>query len=346
MKHLRPILASLLAAVSTLPAAEDPPMNRVQFIGTHNSYHIAPSPKVRRLIETVAKGEGDAIDHTHRSLREQLEKLGIRQIELDLFADPQGGLYANPLGAKLAGEVDPSPDPAWKLPGIKILHSPDFDFRTTVPTLGKALRELAEWSKAHPDHEPVLVLLELKETSFSPATRPVPFDKAQLEALEKEILAGLPLEKILTPDDVRGDAPTLREAVTTRGWPKLSEAAGKFMFALDNEGAVRERYLALGPDRLLFASMPPDHPDAAWMKRNDPVGGFDEIKKLVAAGFMVRTRADANLKEIQAKDLTRFKKAIASGAQWISTDAPEELPHLPGYRVGWEGGRVWMLPEP
>lgn len=93
-------------------AVEDPPMNRVQFIGTHNSYHLAPPPKVRQLIEQFAKGEGDAIDHSHRPLTEQLGKLRIRQIELDLFADPKGGLYADPLGAKLAGGKPMKPDPA------------------------------------------------------------------------------------------------------------------------------------------------------------------------------------------------------------------------------------------
>jgi hypothetical protein len=322
-------------------------MNRVQFIGTHNSYHIAPSPKIRNLIETFAKGEGDAINHTHKPLREQLEKLAIRQIELDLFADPKGGLYADPLGARLAGEVNPNPDPAWKTPGLKILHSPDFDFQTTVPTLRKALRELAAWSKAFPKHEPVLILLELKEKSFSPRTTPLPFDDAQLKELEAEIRAELPEEKILTPDIVRGNSPTLREAVTRRGWPRLSEAAGKFMFALDNGGAIRDRYLALSPDqdlrgRLLFVDVPPDHPAAAWMKRNNPVASFNEIRKLVAAGFMVRTRADEGLREIRAKDLRRFERAVASGAQWISTDAPEELPGLPGYQVRWKNGSVWQ----
>ena len=323
-------------------------MNRVQFIGTHNSYHIAPSLKIRNLIESFAKGEGDAINLTHRPLTEQLEKLSIRQIELDLYADPKGGLYADPLGAKLAGEVDANPDPAWKTPGLKILHSPDFDFRVTVPTLRKALQELLAWSKAHPKHEPVMVLLELKEDSFSPRIRPLPFDEEQLKSVEAEIREEMPEEKILTPDKVRGNAATLRDAVTEHGWPRLSAAAGKFIFALDNEGAVRDRYLALSTnkdlhERLLFVSVPPDHPAAAWMKRNDPVRNFEEIRKLVAAGFMVRTRADADLKEVRAKDASRFKKAVASGAQWISTDAPEEIPDMPGYSVSWPDHRVWQI---
>lgn len=340
-------ITALFAAATVAHADDDPPMNRVQFIGTHNSYHIAPSPKIRKLIESVAKGEGDAINVTQRPLAEQLGKLGVRQIELDLFADPKGGLYSDPLGAKLVVEVEKSPDPAWKEPGLKILHSPDFDFRTTVPTFRKALRELVAWSSANPKHEPVMILLELKEESFSPRIRPLPFDDTQLKSVEEEIRAEMPDNMILTPDRLRGGAPTLREAITTRGWPKLSEAAGKFLFCLDNEGAIRDRYLTLSPDkdlldRILLVSVPPEHPAAAWMKRNDAVGSYEEIKKLVAAGFMVRTRSDANLIEIRAKDTGRLKKAVDSGAQWISTDAPEELPDLPGYQVRWNEGRVWQ----
>ena len=343
------ILLAFAAASSWATADEDPPMNRAQFIGTHNSYHIAPTPKVKKLIETVAKGEGDAIDVTQRPLREQLEKLKVRQIELDLYADPKGSLFADPLAARLTSEVDPKPDPAWKLPGLKILHSPDFDYRTTVPTFRKALQELAAWSAAFPKHEPVGVLLELKEDSFSPRIRPVPFDSDQLREMEAEIRAEMPSSMILTPDEVRGDFLSLREAVTTRGWPRLSAAAGKFIFALDNENAVRDRYLALSPSkdlqgRLLFVSLPPDHLAAAWMKRNDPVRGFQEIRALVDAGFLVRTRADAELKEVRANDLTRFQKAVESGAQWISTDAPEEIPSSPGYKVAWPHGQVWNLP--
>ena len=338
---------ALIAAVCHVTAGDDPRINQLQFIGTHNSYHLAPSPKVRGLIDTFAKGEGASLDHTHRSLTEQLEALHVRQIELDLFADPQGGLFADPLAAHLANEVNRTPDPELKKPGFKILHSPDFDYQTTVPTLRKALRELAVWSKEHPGHEPVMVLLELKEKSFSPRIRPLPFDAVQLQALEAEIREELPTEKILTPDRVRGDSLTLREAVTRHGWPRLSEAAGTFIFALDNGEPVRERYLALNKEnnlhgRVAFVSLPRDHPAAAWMKLNNPVSSFDDIRALVKEGFMVRTRADDSLKEVRAKDLSRFKKAVASGAQWISTDAPEELPNLPGYHVSWETGRVWQ----
>ena len=327
----------------------DPPLNRLQFIGTHNSYHIAPSSALRRLIEAAVPGQGEVLNYTHRPLREQLEA-GVRQIELDLYGDPKGGLYADPLGPRLAGETATLLDSALNAPGFKILHSPDFDVKTTVPTLHIALDELRAWSLLHPDHEPVMVLLELKTDSFSPRIQPAPFDTPALEALEAEIRAALPVTQLLTPDDVSGVSPTLREAVLARGWPHLSQTRGKFIFCLDNEDASRDRYLALSPNndlrgRACFVSVAPTHPAAAWMKRNEPQTQFADIQALVKQGFMVRTRADADLKEPLAHDLTRFEMAASSGAQWISTDAPacEPDPRWPAYFVGWPNRAVFRF---
>ena len=332
------------------PSAPDPPLNQLQFIGTHNSYHIAPSAKLRQFIEAVSPGQGEAISYTHRPLHEQLDS-GIRQLELDLYGDPNGGLYSDPLGPRLAGQVVEDKEGTMKHPGFKILHSPDFDVSSTVPTLRAALSELHAWSQAHPNHEPVMVLLELKTESFSARIQPPPFaDETALLALEAEIRAEMPARELLTPDDVRGASPTLREAVTTRGWPRLSQTLGKFIFTLDNEDAVRDRYLALSPNqdlqkRLCFVSVAPTHPAAAWMKRNEPKDQFDDIRALVKAGFMVRTRADADLKEVLARDHTRFDLAAASGAQWISTDAPqcEPDPRWPGFFTGWPAPAIYRL---
>ncbi|RYG70349.1 hypothetical protein EON80_08135, partial [bacterium] len=93
----------------------------------------------------------------------------------------------------------------------------------------------------------------------------------------------------------------------------------------------------------LFVSVGPEHPAAAWMKRNDPLGSFDEIQSLVRHGFMVRTRADADMVEVLANDRKRVNAAMASGAQWISTDAPEPTPKQPDYEVAWPNKASWRL---
>jgi len=333
-----PALAAVWASLA--PAADPAPrITDLRLLGTHNSYHVAPDPFTLGLMAAVVPAEARANDVTQRPLAEQLDR-GLRHVELDCYLDPQGGLFAEPFALTFAartGAAAPALDHAAELaaPGIKVLHSPGFDFRTTVPSLAAALGQLRAWSDAHPGHVPLFVLVECKEDSFAP-TRPVPWDEAGFAELEQTILGVFARERILTPDDVRGTSATVREAVVTRGWPSIDAARGKVCFLLDNEGALRDRYLAPAPGlagRLLFASVPRDHAAAAFMKRNDPVAGHDEIRALVAAGFMVRTRADAGTVEARANDGSRRDKALASGAQLVSTDFPEPDPRFGDYHV-------------
>ena len=73
-------------------------MNQLQVLGTHNSYHLAAAPAL-----LAALGEhGRNLDYTHRPLTEQLAR-GIRQFELDVFADPEGGHYSAPAGLPACG---------------------------------------------------------------------------------------------------------------------------------------------------------------------------------------------------------------------------------------------------
>ena len=89
----------------------------------------------------------------------------------------------------------------------------------------------------------------------------------------------------------------------------------------------------------MFATVEPDHPAAAWMKVNDPIADFERIQALVRAGFLVRTRADADTAQARQNDPTRRDRALASGAQFVSTDYPEARADLSGYRVRLAGGR-------
>jgi len=314
-------------------------INRLRLLGTHNSYHVAPDPLVAKLIAAAAPAEARAIDCTQRPLDEQLGTLGLRHFELDCYRDPDGGLFATPLGLKLAAAAGAPPPLKWTdelaAPGIKVLHSPGFDFRTTVPTLHAALVAVKEWSDAHPRHVPIFLLLELKSDAFAPP-QPLPWNDEGFAELEATILAVFPRERILAPDDLRAGRATVREAVEGVGWPEVDAHRGRIVCLMDNEGDVRDAYLAgseVLAGRLLFTSVAPDHPAAAFMKRNDPQAAHDEIRRLVDAGFLVRTRVDAGLEEPRRGDLGRFERALTSGAQLLSTDLPEPDARFPGYRI-------------
>src|SRR5688572_2671956 len=65
-------------------------VNDLLSVGTHNSYKAAiPDAELAQLRARSARG-AIVLDYSHRPLREELED-GARQLELDVYYDPQGG---------------------------------------------------------------------------------------------------------------------------------------------------------------------------------------------------------------------------------------------------------------
>jgi hypothetical protein len=344
-------LMSALAASTSPPGAlaDEPRLNQVQVIGSHNSYHIAPYKTVMDLIAASARSRAESIDYTHPPLAEQFAQ-GIRQIELDVYADPKGGLFATPSARKMLGALgkDAGPDPGANgqldKPGLKVLHVPDIDFRSSAPTFVDGLKQIRAWSQANRHHVPILIQVEVKDVAIPGfPTRPVHFGREELETVDAEILSVFAKTEILTPDRVRGRFQTLPEAIRSQGWPALNQVRGLVMFALDNEGTLRDRYVeghAALRDRVMFVSVAPEHPAAAWFKLNDPIKDFDRIQRLVKEGYLVRTRADADTRQARSGEVTQRDKALTSGAQYISTDYREPDPRFSDYSVRFPGGKV------
>lgn len=340
---MRRIAIAMVFGFSLTIRADDVRLNQIQVIGTHNSYHVAPAPAVMKLVTSIKKDWAAAIDYTHRPLPEQFETLGIRQIELDVFADPKGGLFAKPIGRNRdSGDIGPDPNEKGILnqPGFKVLHVQDVDFRSTVPTFAEGLSQIATWSKVHPKHVPIMVLVELKDQAqpLLP-TKPVPFTEELLGELETAIRHIFPDDQRILP---RAD---MAKVIATSGWPTLDWCRGKVMFVLDNEGEIGERYRAgkwrkAHESAVLFALRDESDPAAAVFKINDPVADFDRIQRLAKKGFMIRTRADADTVEARKNDVSRRDKAFASGAHWISTDFPEARNGPTSYIVKFENDKT------
>ena len=328
----RPALVAATIAALCLPAAaaDGSPravrLNHIQTIGTHNSYHLEAGP-AESLIRRRASFDDSALAYSHVTLTEQLEAQGVRQLELDLFADPQGGRFATPRLRQLAGE--PAHDPAMLEPGTKVLHIQDYDYRSNCLSLVRCLREVRQWSREHPRHVPLAILLELKDAELPfglSAAVPLPWTTARMDDLDTEIRSVFRRRELLVPDDVRRGRLTLRTSVLRKGWPTLARARGKVMFLMDNENPYRTRYLAGHPSlagRVLFTNSAPGRSDAAFIEESDPRGaGERRVRRLVRRGFVVRTRADADTLEARVNDPSRATAALASGAQWVSTDYP------------------------
>lgn len=315
-------VAALLMAAS--PAA-DPRMNDLTAVGTHNSYKLGVPPE-EMAIMVAARGQPVlGLDYAHRPLAEQLDA-GARQLELDVVADPQGGLYARPLTALGAGAtLTPDQTATLSKSGFKTLHMPDVDFRTSCLTFIACLSQVKTWSKAHPDHVPILILINAKEgqASLPGGVTPLAFDETLFDALDAEIRSVFTDSELITPDQVRGKRETLREAVLLDGWPRLSASRGKVFFALDESPEKVALYRGARRSlegRAMFVNTDEASPDAAYLTLNDPVAQKDRIAAAVKAGFMVRTRADADTWAARANDVRQRNAALASGAQYVSTD--------------------------
>jgi hypothetical protein len=324
-----PGVSSVAAAADTGARRGGVRLNQIQVIGTHNSYHVEASAAEKALRAQVDPEAELALEYGHSPLAEQLSGEKVRQLELDVFADPAGGLYASPLIRELTGGGPY--DPAMEQPGFKVLHVQDVDYRSNCVTLLLCLAQIRGWSDAHRGHVPVAVLVELMDEpvllpGVPPLTVPVPWDRQLMDALDAQIRAVFDERRLITPDDVRAGRPTLESAVLRHGWPTLEASRGKVMFLMDNAGDYRTTYLAGHPSlrgRVLFTNSTPGQPDAAFVKDNDPTGtNQNRIRAEVAAGYMVRTRADADTVQARTGETTQRDLALASGAQWVSTDYP------------------------
>ncbi|KAL0778510.1 hypothetical protein CaCOL14_006163 [Colletotrichum acutatum] len=305
-------------------------MNQVQVVGTHNSYH-REAPLEEHPTQAMMLPNVQNYYYSHPSLDIQLNYQSIRNLELDIFADPEGGHYATPLIRKLAN-LSTTPDPDLLAPGIKVLHVADADYHPTCKTFIGCLNIVKKWSQAHPDHVPIPFMIEFKtsEAAFAAigGASPIPWnDTTLLKGLDDEIRSVFAPEDLVTPDDIRRSNLTLEQSVLQYGWPDLESARGRVLFLMDNGpvNPIRDSYTEGRPNlegRVLFTNSAPGNSDCAFQKLNDPTGTEQaNIQAQVKAGYWVRTRADIPLDTLLSNDTTGMREdAFSSGAQIVSTD--------------------------
>ena len=257
-------------------------INHTQFVGSHNSYKQAmPDGFVQQLMKLNTEVM-ESLEYEHIPLAKQLD-LGIRKLELDVF-------YVADEARFLVGHVQ------------------QIDMNSNCATLRICLNQIIDWSKKNTTHAPIWISFNAKDDYIFGLPSPETFSPAAF-ALMDLIIEEMLGEKLIRPSDI-----------VDLQWPLLDEVRGKFILILDEGGAKRDMYYDGWQQRPMFTNAPEGHPAAAIMILNDPVGQFDEIQRLVKAGYMVRTRADADTREARKNDTRRKAAAFASGAQAVSTD--------------------------
>jgi hypothetical protein len=213
-------------------------------------------------------------------------------------------------------------------PGLKVLHIQDLDFESHCLSFVACLETIRSWSRGHPTHVPLMIMVEAKQDPIEDPLGlgfavPIPFGPSELDSLDAEIRSVFSEADLTTPDDVRGSADTLEQAVLDHGWPSVLESRGRVLFTFLNGGAERDGYIeghSSLAGRVMFTTAPVGTAEAAFFNVNDARVDSSRIAELVAAGYLVRTRADIDTIEARSGDTSLQAAAFASGAQFVSTD--------------------------
>lgn len=243
---------------------------QLRYIGSHNSYKQQLPDAWYQRVEALGVPTA-ALHYQHPPLTTQLN-MGLRLLELDILADPKGGLYQPAQDVLALTSLH-----ALAIPGFKVLHLPDVDMASHCPLLADCLSELASWSRQHPAHAPVLVLINIRERAVQPTGRtlatdaiskrpldavdgavpafvqPVRWQAADFAALDAQLRASFGHE-LLTPAQVRRQGMSLAASIQQFGWPTLESSRGKWLFVLDAELEQLQRYQAATEPHLAEAT--------------------------------------------------------------------------------------------
>ena len=341
------VLGGMAQAQTTAAQDKVVHLNQIQVIGSHNSYNLGFAPSEEKYARAHDPKGYQGLEYHHASLTAQLDG-GVRQLEIDIVQDPKGGRFAHPKIVELTKQAGLPPDPDFDpnhemdRPGFKVIHIADLNQRSSCLLFTECLREIRDWSHAHPQHVPLFLLIETKHgrtQSIPNSVEAEPFTTETFDALDKEIRSVFPDGEMILPDQVRGSYPTLDAAVRAGNWPTLAQSRGKVIFLMDqkNAGPFYTAGHPLLQGRVLFTNSDPGRPDAAFVEENE--GTPEVIDQLVREGYIVRARADENTVAARTDDTTRRDALLNSGAQMISTDYPLSEPSKwTGYSVGFANG--------
>lgn len=286
--------------------AQNVPLSKIQVIGSHNSYKKVMDEKLYQHL-LKADPSVSTLYYDHPSIEKQLD-LGLRNLEIDIWKDENGGKYAHPSGSEIANKTY-----EWKIemqtPGFKVFHMPDVDYETHQPDFKQQLRELRNWSEQNPTHETVFITLELKDEKDD---RETIFTFEDIVAINQQIQENLGIEHLITPKELTRNKNQIF-------WPSIDQSRGKFVWIIDNTDYRRELFDKIELEQSnIFLNVAIDHPKAGCMILNNP---YDETIPLLAEkGIIIRTRADDSTKQARNNDYSTFEQAKKSKAQIITTD--------------------------
>ncbi len=266
-------------------------LNEIQMLATHNSYKKTGSD-IGRLFVGLGDSfeEARALKYGYKNLTDQFEA-GVRSMEFDLRL---------------------------RKTQFVLTHVPLVDNSSVAPDFSQALDEIYLFSSNHPNHIPIIILMEIKDDWMILDHALQDIESNDLENLN-ELLTDKLKDNLFTPNDMMETGKTLKETIQTTGWPTVNSLLGKVIFVL-HPGSFTDMYHELDETlktQPMFIGAYQDgiHEDyASFIVHNNP--SVSEITPLIESNFIVRTRIDSNLVFNQDD----FDQAILSGAQILTSD--------------------------
>lgn len=268
------------------PPGEPLTLDHAQVKGTHNSYHLEPA------LPFDASHE-----YSHAPLAVQLGEQGVRAFELDVHEG---------------------------LDGFEVYHITVIDPEATCDSLPGCLGEIHTWSEQHPQHLPIVVWIEIKDS-----TGGLPIDAADLDMLDDAIRAALPEGELFAPDDLQGAFPSVRAALEAEGWPTIESLRGRVLVVLLNvdDGHAEDYtagYTSLS-GRAMFARATPSQFALPWAAIAK-LGIYDDADIAAAhAGRMLIATNVCSSGDDDGECEDRLAAAEAAGIHMLKDDFPAKV---------------------
>lgn len=296
--------------------------NELSFIATHNSYETESVSAYTKMCSAISNIVPNLMEDgtgtlNQQTLTDQLN-CGIRSFELDV-------------------EISN----AFNKTAFYCMHSPVLDMTTTCFDFSLALKEICMWSDYNPNHLPITIMIEPKETCVPLGTIRAykPEDATELDNFLRKNLG----DKLFTPSDMLRDYNSFLEMRQNDDWCKVSDMLGKILVVYHFSGNVTPPYIDIDPTIRTQAMFPAmvlgceNSSYTAFIITNDAWRANETNKSIVAdKKIIVRTRVDTH----PSYSEERKTAAMNSCSQIMSTDFPIKTYKQDGYYVAFENDKT------
>jgi len=166
--------------------------------------------------------------------------------------------------------------------------------------LQACLEDVVRWHKDHPGHDVINVILDKKQ-DWGDGRQPVDLDSL--------ISFVIPSDTLYRPISLLVDAASLRDAVSRKPWPKMSELSGKIILALtggkdNHHNQTQSEYVAARGTGVLFVAPDTDEKGDVTGKPNE----FNDTTKNYVVWYNIE---NGTSKQAELGQLIRSKNYIA-----------------------------------